>query len=71
MHEDGDPRRMSPQALALLGTPDLAYVKAVENEGETAYAICAADGSELAVVPERELAFVVARQHDLEPLSVH
>lgn len=71
MREDGDARRMSPEALALLGTPDLAYVKPVTADGVTAYAICAADGTRLAVVAERELAFAVARQHDLEPASVH
>ena len=35
------------------------------------YAIHAADGSVLALVPERAQAFVVARQNDLSPVSVH
>jgi hypothetical protein len=71
MHGIEDLRRLTPEGLALLGTPDLAYVKAIVHEGRTAYSISAADGAELAVVDDRDLAFAVARQHDLEPLSVH
>ena len=35
------------------------------------YAIHAANGDVLALVPERAQAFVVARQNDLSPVSVH
>lgn len=35
------------------------------------YAIGAEDGQQLALVRDRELAFVVARQNDMQPLSVH
>ena len=40
-------------------------------DGGIAYAIHAADGAELAVFDNRDLAMVAARQHDLEPVSVH
>jgi hypothetical protein len=35
-----------------------------------AYAIYAADGSEVALLPNRESAPATVRQHQLEPLSV-
>ena len=37
----------------------------------TLYAIGGEDGEHLALVRDRELAFVVARQNDMQPLSVH
>lgn len=37
----------------------------------TLYAIGGEDGKQLALVRDRELAFVVARQNDMQPLSVH
>lgn len=38
---------------------------------ETLYAIGSETGEQLALVKDRKLAFVVARQHDMEPVSVH
>lgn len=38
---------------------------------ETLYAIGSEDGQQLALVGDRALAFVVARQHDMVPMSVH
>ena len=38
---------------------------------EKLYAIGSEDGQQLALVDDRKLAFVVARQHDMEPVSVH
>lgn len=35
------------------------------------YALHGADGERLALVRERSLAFVLARQHDLAPVNVH
>jgi len=31
----------------------------------------AADGTQITVLPDREIALATVRQHDLEPLSVH
>ncbi|MEM7123417.1 MAG: DUF1150 family protein [Pseudomonadota bacterium] len=61
---------MSPEAFAKMGAPHLAYVAPVETEQGKAYGIHGADGSLLAVVESRELAFVAARQNDLEPVSI-
>lgn len=38
---------------------------------ETVYAIGSEDGKQLALVGDRKTAFVVAREHDMEPVSVH
>jgi hypothetical protein len=62
---------LSESELGALGVADLAYVKPVTADGRATYAIHAADGTEMAVVADRELAFALVRQHDLEPVSVH
>lgn len=38
---------------------------------ETLYAVHDASGQRLALVKDRQLAFVLARQNDLAPVSVH
>ena len=63
--------RMTSRAFLALGSMHVAYIKPVTVDGSTAFAIHAADGQELAIFDEREVAFVAARQNDLEPLSVH
>jgi hypothetical protein len=50
---------------------DVAYIRRVTVNDEAGYAIHAADGTEVAVLPSRDLAFATVRQHDLEPVSVH
>jgi hypothetical protein len=64
-------RLISPKEFALLGVEDVAYVKRVTVNGAASYAIHAADGTEMAVLADRDLAFATLRQHNLEPLSVH
>lgn len=64
-------RHISPQEFALLGMQDMAYVKRVTVNDEAAFAIYAADGTQVAVLPDRDVAIATVRQHDLEPLSVH
>jgi len=64
-------RHMSSRELALFGMQDLAYVKPVLVNGVTAFAVHAADGTQVTVLPDREIALATVRQHELEPLSVH
>lgn len=64
-------RQISAQEFALLGMQDLAYIRRVIVNDEAGFAIHAADGTEVAVLPSRDLAFATVRQHDLEPVSVH
>jgi hypothetical protein len=64
-------RHISTKDFAAFGVENLAYVKTVDIDGQTGYAIHAADGTPLTVLGERDAAFATIRQHDLEPLSVH
>lgn len=62
---------ISAEFFAVLDGSSLAYVKRVEIDGETAYAVHAADGTELAILADREAAFAAAASNDFFPLSVH
>lgn len=64
-------RHITPKEFALLGMQDLAYVKRITVNDGAAFAIHAADGTQVALLPDREIAFATVRQHDLEPVSVH
>mgnify|MGYP002787137940 CR=1 FL=1 len=62
---------------------DAVYVKAVEVASlpqevqdragtlTTLFAVHDADGTQLALVSDRRMAFVLARQHDKVPMTVH
>lgn len=48
--------------------------EAIRNQAqgaETLYAVHREDGEQLALVADRKLAFVLARQHDMAPVAVH
>lgn len=64
-------RQITPADLAVLGLEWIAYVKPVEVDGKAAYAIHAADGTEMAIAKSHDSAFATIRQNDLEPVSVH
>ncbi|WP_299895450.1 DUF1150 family protein [uncultured Ruegeria sp.] len=61
----------------------IVYVKTVEVSGlprevreqagdlDQLYAVHDSDGQQLALVADRKLAFVLAREHDLSPVAVH
>ena len=66
-----DLRVISLHDLSILAIEDVAYVKPMDVAGETVYAIHAADGTQLGIAHDRDIAFVAVRQHDLDPVSVH
>lgn len=66
-----DLREISLYDLSILAIEDVAYVKPMDVEGGTVYAIHAADGTQLGIAHDRDIAFVAVRQHDLDPVSVH
>ena len=41
------------------------------EEDATLYSVHSADGERIALVGDRELAFAAARQHEMNPVSVH
>ncbi len=71
MSEIINSRPLSETDLAGLGMQDLAFVKRMTVEDEIVYAIFAADGTQMGVSDDRDIAFAAVRQHGLEPVSVH
>ncbi len=61
----------------------IVYVKAIDvadlprdvrdqaGDLDHLYAVHDSDGQQLALVADRKMAFVLARQHDLSPVAVH
>jgi len=64
-------KHITPKEFALLGMNDLAYVKRVVVNDEVAYAIHSADGTQVAIMTDRDVAYAAIRQHELEPVSLH
>lgn len=58
---------VKPVAVATL--PDALREQA--GERETIFAVHDADGQQIALVADRNLAFMLARQHDKVPMTVH
>ena len=50
---------------------NLAFIKYDTYDGDKIWVIYGADGSRIAATDNRDFAFIVARQRDLEPCSVH
>lgn len=57
------------RAVAVADLPD--DVQEAVDGAEQIYAVHNADGERLALVRDRKLAFVLARQNDLAPVNVH
>lgn len=73
----------SEYEMDLHGANQTVYVREVNVEdlpedmqeealgAETVFAVCSEDGERLAVVHDRVMAFILARQHDFRPVTVH
>ncbi|MCE2509686.1 MAG: DUF1150 family protein [Alphaproteobacteria bacterium] len=66
-------RHLSSQGLASLGLSHIAYVRPipVDDEGAEGYAVHAADGTRLAIMGDRQLAYAAILEQDMHPVSVH
>ena len=53
------------------GVREVAYIKPVEMNGRTVYAIFAANGRQLAVTENLDAAHGLLFQNDLEPFNLH
>jgi len=71
MNNTEDIRRISQGDLMALGVSALAYVKPVEIEGQSLFAVFTADGTQVAVLPSRDAAVATILRHDLEVVSVN
>lgn len=77
--------KLTPEAFAVLGGGELAYVKSVRSEdvkemfpqapalapGLQLFALHAADGTPIMLTDSRELAIASAREQELHTVSVH
>ena len=66
-----DIRKLTQAQLMQLGMSQVACVKPVWMDGETAFAIFAADGSPMAVAADCDLAVAAIVQHEMVPALVH
>jgi hypothetical protein len=66
-----DIRHLSIEQLARLGLSQIAYVKPVVMNGMKAYAIHAADGTQMAVTEDRDVAIAAVHQHEMMASLVH
>ena len=65
-------KELSMERFAALGTADFVYIRPIEDEeGDTLYSICAADGEQLAVIDSLEDAVLTAQLNDFELVTVH
>lgn len=64
-------RALTPQDMLMLGIKEMAYVKDIEVDGETAAALFAANGQQIAVMEDRQAAVATAWQNGLSPMTVH
>ena len=71
MNTNVNVRHLSERDLAALGVQDVAFVKPITVNDEIAYSIHAADGTQMALIADRDVAFAAIRQNGLEPVSVH
>ena len=54
-----------------LGDQEVAFIKSDKISDNEVWKIYTADGTQLAIADSRDFAFILARQNDLDPKSVH
>jgi hypothetical protein len=64
-------RRMTSGELRQLGVSRLVYLRAGTVNGETAYAIHAADGTTVGIVDAIDLAIELVAEHGMTFVTVH
>ncbi len=74
MNEKVDFAKMTGQIVYVkpIAVADLSdALQEQAGELETIFSVHNADGEQLALVADRALAFALARQHDMRPVTVH
>ena len=64
-------RGLNAQDMLMLGIKDMAYLKEIEVDGETAVGLFAANGQQIAVMEDLQTAVATAWQNGLAPMTVH
>jgi hypothetical protein len=61
----------SSSDYAVINSMPVAYIRPMTTKEGVHYAVCSADGTQLAIFGTRDAAFFAAKQHDLDPVLVH
>ncbi len=64
-------KNISAQDFLGLGVHDIAYIRPVDVNGTTHYAIHAADGTPLSVMEDKNTAMGTIFQNDLDAVTLH
>lgn len=64
-------KNLSEKDFQSFGLDQIAYVKPVVVKNNKAYALHAADGTQLTILDDFNTVLVLARQNDLEPVILH
>ncbi len=59
------------EATLSWGDQEVAFIKSDKISDNEVWKIYTADGTQLAIADSRDFAFILARQNDLDPKSVH
>lgn len=62
---------MSAQDFAEWGAGHVAYIRPIDLDGKTVYAVFSANGQQLGLTETLDLARAAVIQNDLEPVNVH
>jgi len=69
---DNENGNISQDAITfMMNSLVVAYIRPVTTEKGTNYAVCTADGTQLALFATQDAAYFAAKQHDLEPVLIH
>jgi hypothetical protein len=71
MDASGNNKSSSDVFSIMLNTVPVAYVRPVDTDQGVHYAVCTADGTQLAIFASQDAAYFAAKQHDLEPMLIH
>lgn len=62
---------MGDTAMAMMGITTMTYIRPALGGKAGGFAVCAADGTELAVFESYDAAFFTARKFNLTPVNIH
>lgn len=66
-----DLKQITPADLAQIGLHGVAYLRPVVVDQSPAFAIFAADGRQMGIVPSRDHALLLLQRNDLELATLH
>jgi hypothetical protein len=66
-----DVMNVGDAAMAMMGITTMTYIRPTTDGKSQGFAVCAADGTELAVFASYDAAYFTARQYNLTPVNIH